>query len=403
MGTIIAQIITVGVSPLLTRIYLPEDYAALALFYAIASSLAPGISGRYDLAIVVTKNQQDSQILLGLAFWIAGILSILLFVILLFSYETLKGFLNAAQLGGWLLFTPVALFIAAYSTSLRYYANSQKNYSLLSRVSIIQASIVAILSLTLGLIGLGEAGLISASLCGAVLIFVYLIYCYRNTLKNINWHWNQEMRYLARRYKDYPLFNAPTSFLDGILLALPIFFLTKYFPEAVVGYYALLTRVASAPLSFIAGAISQVNLKKMAELIHSGTGGTAYLRKITLVMAAIVLLPTLFFMTMGPDLFAFVFGENWRVAGELLVILMPSLALRFVVSPLSGALLSTGHVRLGSAWQVIAFLVTLIVFVIVAPHATTKDFFYAILITDLFIYALYYVFIYYAASKPRVI
>lgn len=401
-GTIIAQIISVGISPILTRLYTPDDYAALAIFTAIASSLAPGIAGRYDLALVVTKDKQDSQTLLVLAFWIAISLCVLLFVTLVLGCHEIQALFNAGALDSWLLFTPLALFLTALVTILRNYANSQKDYHLLSRLSILQVLLTATFSITLGWLGLGMDGLITASVLGGFFASIYLIYRYRPTLLAMTWRWHPRIGVLAIRYRDYPLFNAPTSFLDGILLSLPVFFLTKYFPEAVVGYYALLTRVASAPLGFIGGAVSQVNLKKMADIIHSGANASAYLRKITLVMTAIALLPTIIFMSFGPTLFAFVFGEPWRIAGELLVILMPSIALRFVVSPLSGALLSTGHVRLGSVWQIVAFAVTLSMFLLVAPQATMQEMFIAILITDLLIYTMYYFFIFYAVNNPKI-
>lgn len=63
-GTLIAQAIGIAASPILTRLYSPESFATLALFMAIVSSLAPGVSGRYEIAIVVAKNPRDSQSLL---------------------------------------------------------------------------------------------------------------------------------------------------------------------------------------------------------------------------------------------------------------------------------------------------------------------------------------------------
>ena len=370
---------------------------------AIVSSVTPAISGRYDLAIVVAKGSRDRLMLMALAFWITVVLCVVLFVVLLLAFAPISKILGASKLEGWLLFTPTALFLTAIGSILRYYANSQKDYGLLSELSVIHAIGSAVLTVTLGWIGLGASGLIMASLSSLALVCVYLIYRYRSTWKNMTWHWCQDMKSLALRYKDYPLFSAPTSFLDGVLLSLPVFFLTKYFPEDIVGYYALLTRVATAPLGFIVSAVAQVHLKKTADLIHGKNDSIAYLRKITLVMIAIVFLPTVFFMTVAPALFALVFGESWLMAGELLVILMPSLALRSVVSPLSGSLISTGHVRLGSAWQLIAFLVTFVMFTIVAPRATVHGIFYSILITDLVLYSLYYLFILFAVNHPKIV
>ena len=51
-GSTIAQAIPIAISPLLTRLYTPEDFGILALYISIASILAVIISMRYEIAIV---------------------------------------------------------------------------------------------------------------------------------------------------------------------------------------------------------------------------------------------------------------------------------------------------------------------------------------------------------------
>ncbi|NJN63414.1 MAG: oligosaccharide flippase family protein [Acidobacteria bacterium] len=375
----------------------------LALFMALSTSLSMGISGRYDLAVVVARDSRESAALVALSVWTSGVLCALLLGGVLIGQDLLRSALNAGSLGVWLLATPIALFLSALGMTLRYHANSKKKYSDLSRMTVYQALIAAALSIALGALGWGAHGLLTASMVSLVFAAAYLMNRYRDSLRAIPWRWSPDMWRLAGRYREYPLINAPTSLLDGVMLWMPVFFLTKYFTETAVGHYALLTRVATAPLTVIAGAVSQVNLREMAERVHDGRDATGYLRKLTFAMVAIVLPPTILFMAAGPSLFAFVFGEQWRTAGELLAILMPSLALRFVVSPLSGALVSTGHVRLSGIWQVLAFVVTLIMFALVAPQASLRGMIVAILINDICLYSLYYAFIIYAVMRPKVV
>jgi O-antigen/teichoic acid export membrane protein len=401
-GTLVAQTISVSISPLLTRLYQPEDYAGFALFTAIAYSLAPGISGRYDLALVVTKEERDRGVLIALACWVSVVLCLLLAIGIMVFFEPFVRYLNAGVLGYWVLLAPLALLILANDTILRHYANSQKHYSIISKAAIIQATIVAGISLIFGLGGFRPDGLLIAVVTGSGLVFGYLVYSYKRVLVKVSWLDFSSLIVLAKRYKNYPLLNAPSSFLDGLLLSLPVFFLIKHFPEAIVGYYALLTRVAVAPLSFIGGAISQVHIKKIAEVIHEGASGIPYLHKITLLLLAIALIPVIFFTAIGPEFFEHVFGKDWRIAGELIVLLMPSIALRFVVSPLSGALLASGHLALGSLWQVIAFIASLTMFLLVAPTANVRGMIVSIMLTDLVLYSLYYIFIWYSVKSPKV-
>ncbi|NJN63412.1 MAG: oligosaccharide flippase family protein [Acidobacteria bacterium] len=400
-GTAIAQAIGFAASPILTRIYSPESYAVLALFMAISSSLSLGISGRYDLAAIVARDPRDSRALVALALRVSGVLCLLFFGFLFLGQSFVSPVLNAESLGTWLLVAPVALFLTAVATTLRSLANSRRNYKVISRVAIYQSLIAVTLSLTLGHLKWGANGLITATIVSLAFGAIYLIYAERSALRQIPWRRDGRLWSLALRYREYPLISAPTSFLNGLMLWMPVFFLTKYFPEESVGHYALFTRVATAPLTLIAGAVSQVNLKEMAERVHGGRAASEYLRRITIVMVAIALAPTIAFVAAGPQIFALVFGETWRTAGELLAILMPALAVRFVVSPLSGALISTGHVRLGGAWQVLAALVTFATFALVAPRASIRGMFVAMLITDVALYALYYFLIVYAVRHPK--
>jgi O-antigen/teichoic acid export membrane protein len=52
-GTTIAQAIPVAISPILTRIYSPEDFGLLAIYISIVTILATVITGAYDFAIVL--------------------------------------------------------------------------------------------------------------------------------------------------------------------------------------------------------------------------------------------------------------------------------------------------------------------------------------------------------------
>src|SRR5690625_747247 len=89
-GATMAQAIPVAISPILTRLYTPEDFGVLALFVAIITIFGSIANARYELAIVLPKKEEDSINLVALCILIALSLSlILLFVIILFHSEIL--------------------------------------------------------------------------------------------------------------------------------------------------------------------------------------------------------------------------------------------------------------------------------------------------------------------------
>jgi O-antigen/teichoic acid export membrane protein len=97
----------------------------------------------------------------------------------------------------------------------------------------------------------------------------------------------------------------------------------------------------------------------------------------------------------------FFFGPNWRGAGEILVILMPALALKFVVSTLSLSFIATGHLRLLALWQILSFTITALVFLVFGKGGDIVGFFWAYMVKDLILYFVYYIMIVYAITHPN--
>jgi len=147
--------------------------------------------------------------------------------------------------------------------------------------------------------------------------------------------------------------------------------------------------------------VSQVNLKKVSDLVNKGKEVRPYLLKVTLLLIAIVTPVAVVIIIFAPTLFAWAFGEQWQVAGSYLQILMPALALRFVVSTVSTTFGATGNNRLGAVWKVTAFAVTLAVLFIAAPRVDAQGIFVVLMATDLVLYSFHYLLIWRAASLPR--
>jgi O-antigen/teichoic acid export membrane protein len=121
----------------------------------------------------------------------------------------------------------------------------------------------------------------------------------------------------------------------------------------------------------------------------------------TLMLSIIASIPTLIFMVAAPELFALLFGEQWRQAGVLLVILAPALALKFVVSTLSGVFSSTGNSHLDGYWKILAFFSTFIMLFAMSGKLEVKELLIAMVVNDCFLYFIYYRLILQAIRKPK--
>lgn len=75
-------------------------------------------------------------------------------------------------------------------------------------------------------------------------------------------------------------------------------------------------RILQAPMALILRALRQVLFQKAAEIHHQGQSLLSLYAKTTLGLFAVAAFPSLVLLIWAPDLFAWVFGSQWRSAGE---------------------------------------------------------------------------------------
>jgi O-antigen/teichoic acid export membrane protein len=93
--------------------------------------------------------------------------------------------------------------------------------------------------------------------------------------------------------------------------------------------------VLQAPISLIASSVSDV-FREEASKIYRATGQAKMIFIKTFKWLAIMsLLPSLLLFFVIEDVFAFVFGKDWVMAGTYAKIMLPALSIRFIANPLS--------------------------------------------------------------------
>ena len=400
-GTAIAQIIPILASPIVTRLYSPQDFAMLAIFMSIVATFTPVICGKYEVALVLPKNQAHADHLLGIALYFSFAISGILAIMIAIAGDDFLLFLKADKLGGWLYFIPLALLLTGVFTAVNYYSNRNKDYAIMSRVRVTRTLTTTVTNIACGILGTHFFGLLTAFHCGIVFSTGYLLFHYRNLLNLQILRWNKKKRWLLQQYRHYPLYNATSSLLDGLTLSLPIFFMSRYFPDSVVGYYSLIIRVALTPVTFISVSVSYINLKKIVDLVNNRQSLVPYLLTLTALLALIIMIPSIIIIAWGPELFSLVFGSSWVAAGEYARILMPGIAIQFIVSILSSTLDATSNNRLGALWKVTSFILTFSVLAWFSPIGNIKILLYAFTAANIMLYLFYYAIILYAAQNPR--
>ena len=85
LGTTVAQAIPIIISPILTRIYSPEEFGLLILFMSIVSILSVIVSLRYERAIIQPLDDEDAISLVVISMLVTiGVSTILTILINIF-------------------------------------------------------------------------------------------------------------------------------------------------------------------------------------------------------------------------------------------------------------------------------------------------------------------------------
>lgn len=333
-GTAIAQAIPILISPILTRIYSPSEFGLVAIYLAVVNILVLISTGRYPLAIMLPKDDQDANEIKILSISLSLITSVILLIVIHIFKEGITNLLNSPEIKNWLYLVPFSVFFRAVFQSYEYYENRKKQYKNISYSNILQTIVTSIIRLFLGFKGLTDIGLISGSVTGVFSGSSFIRYKSnrKNKLRRVSF---KKMLIQAKRYKKFPLFTMPSNLLNSFSIQLPIFLLSNYFIDTVVGFYSFSHRMLSMPMTIIGRSFSQVYYQKATVIKDNGNELKEFTFSIYKKLLLIGILPISIIGVWGDYIFMFIFGQEWAIAGVYSQFLSIWILFNFISSPLS--------------------------------------------------------------------
>src|SRR5690554_649908 len=350
-GTTIAQAIPIAITPILTRMYSPEDFGVLALFVAITAIMGSVANGRYELAIMLPTEDDDAINIAAMGLLIATVLSIVLFfpAIFLNGYITEK--LDNQFIGFWLYFVPPVVWLLGLYNILNYLNNRKKSYKDMAKATVYKSVAQAAVQLGIGAVKATASGLISGQIVSNLVANTRLALNVKRQYKLSKISW-LEMKRLAKRYIDFPKYSMWATLSNTLSYQLLNMLITVFYSVATLGFYSLAQRILGMPSNLIGDSIGRVYFQQ-ATLEKNKTGKAVKIFKSTtkklMVLSCAFFIPLYFVL---PLVFAIAFGEEWRIAGEYSQLILPIFVFRFV----SAALSNTNNVfekqGLALTWQI---------------------------------------------------
>ena len=137
--------------------------------------------------------------------------------------------------------------------------------------------------------------------------------------------------------------------------------ISSVYSLTTLGFYSLVQRILGIPSSLIGNSIGRVFFQKAA-IEKQQTGKVINTFQTTakiLILIGVPFFGLLFFTV--ENLFALVFGEPWRIAGEYAKIIIPFFFVQFVISTLSSVDTIMEKQNMDLLFNIVVLLVSLVV------------------------------------------
>ena len=336
-GSLIAALINFLVSPVLTRLFLPEDMGLLASYVAVVSIIGVVASGRYDLAIVLPDHDSDAVSVALAGLIVSFLFSGLVFIVFIFGQNKLVPLLGLYGINHiWFFLIPLAVFMIGVEQILIRISIRIQKFKNMAQAQILQQASDNFIKVSSGLLSFGTSGLYLGTLVGhfckmCILFFKSQSFIFRN------WGYTNKAKILeqASRYKKFPLIASWSGLLNTASTQLPVVLFSSFFSAEVAGYFALGHRVLSLPIVLISTNVGQVFLERASKARND----KKELSEITFRIYKNLLIIGLIGMSVvsfwGNVIFPFIFGNQWTEAGRYAQFMSLWLIFVFASSPLS--------------------------------------------------------------------
>jgi O-antigen/teichoic acid export membrane protein len=364
-GTAFAQVLGIIFSPIITRIYPPEQYGVLTAYTAVLGLLVISASLDYQKAIPIAEDDNKAINLLVLS--LISLFSVVVFVTsLLYLWgDFFLSVLDSEVLSSYKYLIPIGVLFAGLYNIVLQWGFRTRNYKVITRTKVSQSLTSNLIKIGLGLLNIGPIGLIIGTITGQSAGITSLsipLLKKRSSFVTVNF---KSLKYVLKRYKKFPLYSAPSNYVYTASNNLPVILLVSLFDSTITGFFGLAKSITYLPISLIGNSISQVFYSESA---HLGNENPKEIKRLSIslmkkiaIVAAIPLLVLLFF---GPILFSFVFGKEWYDAGIYARLLSIMVYFHIIITPIGRVLEIFERQREGLALNIVRLVLVACVFLV---------------------------------------
>lgn len=400
LGVFFSQILTVLLSPILTRLYSPEAFGTIAAFLAVVNILAVISTFRYENVLVLIQNEEVAKSLMVYTIILVACSSLIFSTPILF-FENLGKYFFPSNFENWIHWIPLMILVNGLFYTFRNWLIRKKKFESITKANISKSLVLNLVLIVGGYFHSAStqyfliANILSQSLETGILFFK--INREIKIFDKLDFH---QGILTLKEYKGFPKYTLPADVINTFTVQNPVLILSFFFGVSTVGIFSLTERVLGIPVKLISNSTLEVYKQKASEQFSTkGDCSDIFLQTFKyLVLVAII--PTIVMVLFSPMVFEFVFGETWKQAGIFAQFLSIKFFFQLSVRPLGFTLLIAGKQIWYLYWQIgLGIFTTLGLFLGVfldSPNASVLLY----SITYSIMYMIYF-FISYKASLSR--
>ncbi len=360
-GAAAGQAVVVLASPILTRLYSPEDFGVLAVFASMLSILGIVASLRYQLAIPLPKSDVEAASVTALSAVVVTCMAMLAAAIAIPLRQTISESLNTPLLADYMGLLPLGLWLMGMYEVLNYWAIRKKAFGTIAQTKLTQS--IGMIGVQIGGYTLGPIALLIGRIVGHAAGLAKLGATLKKDGNCFTEVRTSGIKKVLKRYRSFPLVSTWSGLSSAGGSQLPPIMIAIIIGPASAGLYALTHRVLSLPVGVISKSMGDVFYGEAIEAKSNGVLGHLVADIYSKMVAASLPIAILLFVS-APEVFPVLFGENWAQAGELASWMSFWIFFQFVTTPPGRVFLILERHGYALLFQ-LAFLMTTVVSIVI--------------------------------------
>jgi O-antigen/teichoic acid export membrane protein len=334
-ANVIAQIVVLLSTPLLSRLYSPSDFGKFSFFSATVAILISFTTGRFDWSIPNAKSAGAAGALFKIGFLCTMATSLTVAILITILHLIDLPIITESKMDSMVFLLPLAMLSSGIIQLFDGWFVRSGHLKTVGTAKIIQSLSNTALSLLSGLSKFGAMGLIISSIASSIIAVVILIKKTRQIQYRFVRTSKIRMSAMLQRFRSEATLSTAVSITNTLSNTASIFMIASFFTLQELGWYALMHRLALAPVGLISSSIGKSFWSTAAGYTRVKAYGELrklYLR--TTLKLCIFIVPIIIGCGMAPFLIGPLFGTSeWTPAGYILLAMAPHIIGAIVFSP----------------------------------------------------------------------